>query len=145
MIPYPLQKVGFHAIECSRLQPTTGHRHGGRSAARRHRVWAPCSHTKWSESEIVAINKGEFPVFERVSIIKNKLLTLSYPVPVSRLHCSRVSGELAAGETLTLNQDALKVPPVPPSFLNGCGVIDIQYFLKVPINLCFVVTLLLVA
>ena len=56
--------------------------------------------------------------------------------------CFRVAGELAAGETLTLNQEALKVPPVPPSFLNGCGVIDIQYFLKVQFHLQFTATLL---
>ena len=53
------QKVGFHAIECSRMQPSTGGHHRTGHRTRRRRVWQPCSHTKWDESDVLSVEKGK--------------------------------------------------------------------------------------
>lgn len=35
------------------------------------------------------------------------------------------------GKSVVWKESGLVIPPVPPSFLEGCNIIDIRYFLKV--------------
>lgn len=41
---------------------------------------------------------------------------------------------VGGGETLVWKGSGLAIPPVPPSFLEGCNIIDIRYFLKLIIK-----------
>ncbi|KAL4219577.1 hypothetical protein ACF0H5_022151 [Mactra antiquata] len=48
--------------------------------------------------------------------------------------------DIETGGSDIWNGDKLHIPPVPPSFLPGCNIIDIQYFVKIEVNLPVVFT-----
>jgi len=43
--------------------------------------------------------------------------------------------EVTKGEVELWEGDVLKIPPVPPTRLCGCRIIDVQYVIKVSIQL----------
>jgi len=46
-------------------------------------------------------------------------------------------GYVDAGQSKTFEREALPVPPLPPSNLTNCGIIDLEYYLEVFFFLIF--------
>ena len=53
-------------------------------------------------------------------------------------------GPIPAGGSDLWEEEKLVIPPVPPSFLNGCSIIDIKYTLEVIQLFSFVVVVVVV-
>nr|KAG5705960.1 hypothetical protein BaRGS_010850 [Batillaria attramentaria] len=64
------------------------------------------------------------------------LMTVMYHTPTkSRAMTQQVikvkHGPIPAGESDTWEDEKLAIPPLPPSYLNGCSIIDVKYTLEV--------------
>ncbi|XP_071108217.1 arrestin domain-containing protein 3-like isoform X1 [Haliotis cracherodii] len=88
------------------------------------------------------------PIKAEIINHSNRRMTRSYAelYMVVKYHATRKSrtnfqkigeishGEILPGDSDSWNGDLLRIPPVPPSKLQGCRIIEIEYFVKLCVN-----------
>ena len=57
---------------------------------------------------------------------------MTSPRPETKTKCITIAeiGKTIEDNDIVIYEQLLRVPPLPPSNLNNCGIIDIQYILR---------------